>query len=567
MIRDLSVRNLATLESVSVSFQPGLIVLTGETGAGKSLLIDAIGLALGDRADATLVRTGCARAQVTLTLDVGPALAETVAGLGFPAGVGPLVIEREVNAEGRSTARVNGQSTTVGQLKSLGTVLIDLHGQHDHQALLDPERQMAFLDDWIGEECLAAKTAMAEDFASWHALDQRVRHAGTSARERAQRLDLLRYQRDEIMSAEVRIGEFDELETQLSRLNNAQRLGEAVHSALDSLRHNENSAGTLTGKAKRELESVVAFDPALESPIALVTEAMILIDEAGLSLGGYVSELDTDPNAQQTAEDRRQRLRDLFRKYGEDEAAVLAHYEEVTNEIETLESLDEDTDAVVAARDQAQVKRDATASLLTAVRSKHAPLFATTVTETIHDLAMPSAAFHVRQETAPVSAHGSDAITFDFTANLGEEARAIHKVASGGEIARVMLAIKAASAGRAGVPTMIFDEVDTGLSGRAAALVARQMERLGQHAQVLVISHLPQMAARATHHARIEKHEANGRVATQINFLAGEARVAEVARLLAGETLTEEAKANARAMLNGSPGRDSNSHDRKAKGF
>lgn len=567
MIRSLSVRNLATLESVSVEFEAGLTVLTGETGAGKSLLIDAIGLALGHRADSTLVRTGCPRAQVALEIELGPALAATLKEQGLPVREGINQIERDVSAEGRSQAKLNGQPVTAGQLKALAERTVEMHGQHDHHALLDPERQIAFLDEWIGEECATAKGRMREAYDRWAELESRLRHAGASARDRAQRLDLLRYQRDEIREAQVVVGEWDELDARLRRLQHAQRIGEAVAVAREALRHGEVTAGSLTGKALRELQSIVAYDDRLSEIVEQLGEAEILLDEAGMALAQYAETLDNDPAEQEQAEERRRRLRDLFRKYGEDEAAVLDHLAAAEREIATLESLDEDNDCLVAAKEEAERVRDEAAAVLSDVRRRYAPRFAEIVTETLLDLALPDARFVVRCEQAAVSADGADAVTFDFTANLGEDPKSLHKVASGGEMARVMLAIKAASAGRAGTPTIIFDEVDTGLSGRAAALVARQLERLGQHSQVLVISHLPQMAARATHHARIVKTVTAGRVATHIHRLQGEERVDEVARLLAGEDLTEEARANARAMIEGSPGRDSNSHGRKAKGF
>lgn len=549
MIRALQVTDLATLARVSVNWAPGFTALTGETGAGKSLLIDAIGLAMGGRADATMIRTGAHRATVVLEVEVGPALAETLRGMGFTPDEDTLVLQREVTREGRSQARVNGQPCTAGQLKQIGRLLVDLHGQHDHQALLDPLGPVQFLDDWIGEPAHQAREAVAEAFAQWEAARDRLRHQQRNERERAQRVDLLRFQVQEIDDAGLTVGEHERIETLYRRLQHAQRIAESIRGALGQLADDEVNAQTSMASAKSALESAAQLDDTLAEPLTMLEESQTALREATRLLYAYSRDLDTDPASLEQAQERRDLIRNLHRKYGETDEAVLTYRDAAAQELLNIENAEADETRLRAAEAEARTALDQQAAALTSIRTEAAPRFATRVQEQLHELGLDRTQFIVRVEPVAISPTGADIVQFDFTANAGEEPRPLAKVASGGELARIMLAIKVASAGRAGVPTVVFDEIDTGLSGKAAARVAKKIEEFSAHAQVLVISHLPQMAARADTHLHIEKAEHEGRTLTQVRELIGEDRVDEIARMLAGEQIAEEARANARTLL------------------
>lgn len=551
MIVELSVENVAIIERSQLRFGPGFTVLTGETGAGKSLLIDAIELVLGERADSDLVRSGAARAVVAAVFDFSnhADLRVLAAEQGLDLEDGLLYVQREVSAEGRSNCRVGGKLTPVAALKKLGQRLVDLHGQHDHQSLLHPDRHGEFLDGWIGDPIPELKQQVAGAYRAWSEAKQDLAALQRGLREREQRIDMLRFQVDEIRQAEPLVGEFEEQETRLSRLQHSEKLAEAVYGALDQLAEQERCALDLAGGSLRRLESVQRFDPDLEPIAETVRSAWVGLDEAIRSLRAYGDRLEVEPGLLEATAERLDLLRRLRRKYGEDEAAVLEFLAEAERELELLTDHEQSIEKLEKEASAAEERLRAAAGALTAARRARAGEFAERVAEQLHDLAMEKARFEVRIGERPVDADGADAIEFFFSANPGEPERPLAKIASGGEVSRVMLAIKTALAGRAGVPTLIFDEVDAGLSGRAAAVVARKLEALAEHYQVLAISHLPQIASRATTHFRIEKQERDGRVLTHVRGLDGVERVEEIARMLAGEDVSESALANARDLL------------------
>lgn len=553
MIVELTVENLAIIERSHIALGPGFTVLTGETGAGKSLLIDAIELALGERADAELVRAGAPRGSVNVVLDLSneQTARDKCGELGIPLEDNLLYIQREVFAEGRSQCRVGGKMIPVSALRQLGQYLVDLHGQHDHQALLDAARHIGYLDAWIGSPALGLMEQVAGAHA--HAEDARRRLQGlrTGMRDREHRIDLLRFQINEIEAVSPRPGEMPELETQLSRLKHAEKLATAAFGALEAVADRENCAVDLLGSAVKTLEECIRFDPSLEERVAPLREALYLIEDGTHGVRAYAETLDADPNKLEEAAGRIDALKRLQRKYGEDEEAILLFLDDARTELALREDSDASEEDLRAAVDAAEVRLNALARQLSDVRRGRAAEFSGLVQAQLRELAMERALFEVDFKSKPADALGCDLVEFFFSANAGEDPRPLGKIASGGEISRVMLAVKTALAGRAGVPTLIFDEVDTGLGGRAAATVARKLEELAQHYQVLVISHLPQLASRAATHYRIEKVESGGRVATQVRLLSPSERVDEVARMLAGEHVTDSAIANAREMLGG----------------
>lgn len=549
MLRALTVKDVATIESCAVAFGPGLSVLTGETGAGKSLLVDSIGLALGGRADSDLVRTGARKAVVSLSATVtGTALAVCEAN-GVEVEDGEIVIVRELSSEGRSTVRINGRLASVGVLKAIGSELVDLHGQHDHQALLDVDRQIVFLDDWIGEKAAVLREVVGALYSECEGLRRRLATLRSDRRDIEQRTDMLRFQVEEISSVGPVIGEFEELEARIARLRHSEKLVSAAAGAVDGLSEGEGAAVERLGACLRSLEDCSTLDPSIEQVTDPLRESMFSLEDAVRQLRSYLDTLERDPSALEEAASRLDSLKRLRKKYGEDESAVLAFLGRARQELALLEEGGISEDEVVAALTALEERLSAKAAELTKVRLRAAQEFSTVVTKHARELAMERAEFEVRVSPKPVSADGADSVEFYFTANLGDPPRPMAKVASGGEISRTMLAIKVASAGRAGVPTLIFDEVDTGLSGRAAAVTASKLRSLAEHYQVLSISHLPQIAGRADTHYRIEKKVKGGRSTTEVVELEGEDRVREVARMLAGERVGDAALANARDLI------------------
>ena len=551
MLLELTVENIATIERATLSLGGGLTALTGETGAGKSLLIDSISLALGSRADPDLVRTGCAKASVVLLADVranAAALAKC-AELGIAADSGQLVLQRDLSAEGRSVARVNGRPVAVGSLRELGRTMVDLHGQHDHQSLLDPLRQVEFLDGWIGDEASGLLVETAELFGRVESLARKLSNLRSSVREREQRRDLLTFQIQEIEETAPGVGESEALTGKISRLKGLARLTEAVSLALAELADSEGSSCERLGVHRRSLSPLVDTDPELSGAVDALVAADIALDEAARQLRGYRESLESDPDDLESCAARLDLLSKLRRKYGESDSDVLDYLVKAKIELEELDATGVDEEEIARSLEAAKSDLKAAADRLTALRHAKSAEFDGLVASHLRDLTMEKAEFEVSITPGPIQPNGQDLVEFRFSANPGEDMRPLHKVASGGELSRVMLAIKVASARRAGVPSLIFDEVDAGLSGRAAAATASKLKALSADYQVIVISHLPQIASQARSHLRIEKVERYARTETVVTALTQDERVEEIARMLAGESVGESALANARELL------------------
>ncbi|MFZ4506471.1 MAG: DNA repair protein RecN [Fimbriimonas sp.] len=551
MISELTVENLAIIERAHLGLTRGFTVLTGETGAGKSLVIDAIELALGGRADTDLVRTGTARASVQFVAQVPPGSSVALAceELGVPLEDGLLIIQRDVQAEGRSQCRIGGRLTTVAVLRQIGKLMVDLHGQHEHQALLDPTQHGLTLDAWIGAP---AQEALANVLRTWQeaeAVRAELRKLSDGARDREHRLDLLRFQVEEITAAGLSPTEYAEIESQIARLKYAERLSRAVFSALEALADREPCGSDLLAGAVQSLEDVTKYDASLETQLQPLREASILVEESIRQLRDYADLLEADPALLDEATARLDILKRLRKKYGDNEQAILDFAERAQAELDLLSNAEENLEALQQKLQALASTHEAACQDLTNLRQQVAGTFAEEVTAHLRDLAMNRVVLEVSITPKTPAEDGADSIEFMFSPNPGESPKSLARIASGGELSRVMLSLKAVLAGRAGVPSMVFDEVDAGLSGRAAAAVARKLEELSQHYQIIAISHLPQIAARAHHHYHIEKVDVDGRTVTQVRPLAGDERIQEIARLLAGDEVTPAALENAKEML------------------
>lgn len=554
MIVELNVTNIAIIEKSRLPLGVGLTVLTGETGAGKSLLMDSIGLALGGRADSDLVRTGAARAHVNMTADLKgqKLLSARLRELGAELEDGMLYVDREVSAEGRSTCRIGGKLAPVSMLRQIGSLLVDLHGQHDHQSLLSPERHLEFLDAWIGEPAQKCLASVAAAFEQAETLRRKLAALQTGMRDRVQRMDMLRFQIEEIEAATPQTGEMTAITERMGRIQHAEKLTTACQTALAKLDGEESGAVESLGTAVRALEQVAKLDDGLNPPLEGLSSVLFSLQDAVTDLRRYTELFEFDPGELESLAERQDVLKRIFRKYGDDEAQVLATLAANVQELQDLENADQNADELSAQVLAAEQELNAAAAALTKLRTQKSAEFAKVVQSEISELAMPNAIFQVSIEQKSVGPDGADQVEFFFSANKGESPKPLAKIASGGELSRVMLALKVSLAGCAGTPTLIFDEVDAGLSGRAAAIVASKLQSLALNYQVIVISHLPQIAGRATTHFTIEKVEVGKRTITQVRELIGEERVAEIARLLAGESVGASALANARELISAS---------------
>jgi len=541
VIREITVEQIAVIESARLELGPGLTVLTGETGAGKSLLVDAIELALGGRADTDQIRTGAMRGRVTMTVE------GEVANRLF--GLSPSLIERDIHREGRSSCRLNGKPALVGELRRLGNSLVDLHGQHQHQALLDPLTHVEFLDAWIGPTAMQAKESVSATYTRWQWIQSRLNALRRDQRDRDSRIDLLRHQIGEIEDVAPLVGEFEELEATSSRYAHAERLLAAVQAVIVGLFEVEGAAYDKVGDAAKTLEAAVSLDPELSIVAEPIRDARYTLEEGQARLSAYRDSLEYEPAEADRITERLALLKGLRRKYGDDEASVITFLERAREELAALTDTEFTEEDLRLQCEEAESEFTTSAKRLTQIRNNAKAAFAKAVVTELRELAMDKAEFEVALTTRAPDAGGVDAVEFLFSANPGEEVRPLAKIASGGEMSRVMLALKVCLAGKAGVPCLIFDEVDAGLSGKAAATVSRKLSELASHVQVVAISHLPQVAANADTHYRIEKLVESGRTHTRLRLLDAGEREQEIARMLSGDAVTPAALANARELL------------------
>ncbi|MCW5946055.1 MAG: DNA repair protein RecN [Fimbriimonadales bacterium] len=548
MLIELTAENVAIIDKETVQFGPGFTSITGETGAGKSLIVDSISLCLGDRADSTIVRSGATRAWVQAVFEVDERIKNRIAERGYAIDDGFLYIQREIAAEGRSQCRINGRLAPVGVLKEIGAWLADLHGQHDHQSLLDADNHLAILDDWIGENALTLRASVGSQFDRLSELRSRLNELLRGEREREQQLDLLRFQVEELESANLRVGEIGELEAELKRLQNAEALATELKSAATSTFEGDPSAKDLLSDAVKSLEASVAFDERLQAILDSLRTSLYTLDDAIAELRIASDTVEFNPTRLEEIAGRIDTLARLRRKYGDTEEEMLAFLETARmrkSDFENAEAGREMLESeIVAAESELRIDCDK----LSTLRKTKAAEFQKTVSKELTELAMANARFETRISSKEPGPDGADEIEFVFSANKGESLKPLAKIASGGELSRVMLAIKCGMAGRGGVPTLIFDEVDAGLGGEAAAVVGKKLERLAQNYQVIVITHLPQIACRASSQIHIDKVESGGRTVARAKPLSPDDRVREIARMLSGKN-DKTAEAHARELL------------------
>lgn len=545
MLHSLHIENLAIIDRLEVNFQSGFNALTGETGAGKSILLDALALVLGERADPTLIRTGADKLKVSAVFLVPEKL--DLSDLGVELEEGALYLAREVQAGGRSLARVNGQAVPLGVLKAIGDRLVDLHGQHEHQSLLKPSSHLEFLDRWLGEPALSLRAQVREAVLTLHQLQTEYQELRQREREREQMLDLYRFQIDEIRSANLQSGEEETLQTEERRLAHAEKLLALAGSAYETLME-EQGAYEQIANASLRLGEIARIDPSMAPLQETLESALVQVEEVAQALRGYLETVEYDPQRLEEVVARLELIKRLKRKYGDTIEAILAYAQEAEQKLSALEHQSERLASLEAEIAKAQSYAESLCAQLSALRKQGAERFAEEVVRHLRDLAMERAEFLVSLSQKPMDTTGIDAVEFLFSANPGESPRPLSKIASGGEMSRVMLALKTVLATASPVPTLVFDEIDAGLGGRTAHTVGEKVAQLAQHFQILCVTHLPQIASRANHHLQIEKRIEGERTYVVLTPLEGEARVQEIARMLTGEP-TETALQHARELL------------------
>ncbi|WP_329458524.1 DNA repair protein RecN [Streptomyces sp. NBC_01497] len=569
VLEEMRIRSLGVIDDAVVELSPGFTAVTGETGAGKTMVVTSLALLLGGRADAGLVRIGAKAAVVEgrLRLPPGDPVSARAEEAGAELDDGALLISRTVSAEGRSRAHLGGRSVPVGLLGELADDLVAVHGQTDQQGLLRPARQRGALDRYAGgavsvphEKYLGAYRRLRDVAAE---LDELT----TRARERAQEADLLRFGLGEIAAVEPVAGEDTELSAEAERLGNAEALASAAsvaHAALAGVPEDPEAvdATTLVGAAGRALDAVRAHDPVLGALAERMGELSILLTDVAGELAGYADNLDADPLRLAAVEERRAALTSLTRKYGADITAVLAWAETSAARLTELEGDDDRIGELAAERDVLRDELSGLAQALTDARAEAAERFAAAVTEELASLAMPHArvSFAISQvpaedgievdgRTVAYGAHGADEVELLLAPHPGAQPRPIARGASGGELSRVMLAVEVVFAGSDPVPTYLFDEVDAGVGGKAAVEVGRRLAKLARSAQVVVVTHLPQVAAFADRQLLVEKTNDGSVTRSGVTVLEGEDRVRELSRMLAGQSDSSSARAHAEELL------------------
>jgi DNA repair protein RecN (Recombination protein N) len=547
MLRLLRVRNFALIDELELQFSDGFNLLSGETGAGKSLIVDALGLAAGAKASADMVRSGESRAIVEAVFEYSSdsAVDEELDRLGLDAGNGELVVRREISADERNRVFLNSQPSTVGALRELAASLVDIHGQHEQQTLLDGARQLALIDLFAGasddaERVRALDGALRAARAELSALD-------ADARQKAERLDFITFQRDEIQKANPKPGEPEQARARLEVLAHAGKLLDAAARGYQLLYESETSAASALAQTLRGLRDAASHDERLKPLVEQCDAARIQVQDLAQSLRDYAANTETDPAEMDRLQSRLAELERLQRKYGAD---LIAHLNKVSAEIDGLgqvESRREDLDRRIAslARDY-----DAAARALSAKRRPATKRLESQVERELKSLAMPHARFSVAwRDVSPGGPSGLERAELLIAANPGEEPRPLERVASGGELSRVMLALRTVLTGERGGKTLIFDEVDAGIGGEAAETVGKKLKDLAGGYQVLCVTHLAQIAAYANRQYRIEKRVTNGRAVTRVDVLSGDDRVEELARMMSGTRVTEAARAHIKQLL------------------
>ncbi|MCF1633785.1 DNA repair protein RecN [Streptococcus gallolyticus] len=550
MLLEISIKNFAIIEEISLTFENGMTVLTGETGAGKSIIIDAMNLMLGARASLDVIRHGANKAEIEGLFSVGenPALTQILEENGIDV-TEELIIRRDILQNGRSIGRINGQMVNLTTLRAVGQYLVDIHGQHDQEELMKPNMHIRMLDEFGDEQFADVKKHYQELFESYRQLRKRVVTKQKNEQEHKARIEMLEFQIAEIEAAALKAGEDQALNQKRDKLLNHKNIADTLTNAYVMLDDEEFSSLSNIRSAMNDLMTLEEFDADYKEMSANVSEAYYILEEVTKHLGDVIDDLDFDAGSLQQIEARLEVIYSITRKYGGSVDDVLEYYDNITKEYNLLTGNDESSDDMEKALKRLEKELIVAAEELSQERHALAKDLEAEIKQELADLYMEKADFQVQFTKGKFNRDGNEAVEFYISTNPGEGFKPLVKVASGGEISRLMLAIKSAFSRKEDKTSIVFDEVDTGVSGRVAQAIAQKIYKIGSNGQVLAISHLPQVIAIADYQFFIEKRSDENTTVSTVRLLTEEERVEEIAKMLAGSDITEMAREQARELL------------------
>lgn len=547
MLTSLKIENVAIIESAAIEFGCGLNVLTGETGAGKSIIIDSINAVLGERTSKDIIRTGADNAKVYAVFeDISEAAMEVLTENGIDCDDDVLIVNRVINRDGKNSCRINGVPVTVNMLKAVTRELIDIHGQHDNQALLNPDRHCGFIDSFAG--CGDLINTYRNSYYELCDVRKKLNSLKTDESTKAQRIDLLQYQIDEIEKANITVGERDELNERKNLINNSQKIIKSLNSAYELLKGDNCGIDCVSDSAydiEKAEECFSAISPILEQ----INNIKYELEDVAEAIRDRLSELDYDEYELDAIESRLDLLYRFSRKYGETEEDILNYLENAKKELDEITFSEERMQILIEKEKDLSDKTKKLAEKLTEERMTAGKKLSKLISEELEFLDMPNVSFVVSRTATELSENGADDIEFLISANAGETLKPLVKIASGGELSRIMLAIKNVLADADNIGTMIFDEIDTGVSGRAAQKIAMKLRQVSAGRQVICVTHLAQIASQGDVHLYISKSVRNSKTYTEVSTLLDEKRVYEIARIMGGIEITELQLQSAREML------------------
>lgn len=549
MLQSLHVKNLALIDEIEVTFGEGLNILTGETGAGKSIIIGSINLALGAKADKDMIRTGAEYALVELVFTVEGQQLAAIEELELPVEDGQIILQRRI-LQSRNVCKVCGETVTARQLKQLGEILLDIHGQHEHQSLLKPAKQLEILDAYAGEALLSHKEKLRELYSRYRSAVDELEHSEVDEETRKREAALAEFECQEIEEAALVPGEDEEIEQLYRKLVNGQKIQDAVGLAHALCGYEENGVGSSVGRALKEMRSVAAYDTALQEFEQQLLDIDGLLNDYNRAVADYLSELEFDGELFDRTEKRLNLLNHLKAKYGNSIEDVLAYQAQAQHTLEKYRDYDAYRMELTKRADTLKEEALTVCAKISEIRRRSAVRLSREMKKALVDLNFQEVAFEIQVTDLEdmIGSNGYDRAAFLISTNAGERLRELAQVASGGELSRIMLALKTVLADKDAIETLIFDEIDTGISGKTAWKVSEKMGILGRGHQLICITHLPQIAAMADQHFCIEKKVEDKRSVTDIRKLAEEESVTELARMLGSDSITENVMNNAREM-------------------
>jgi DNA repair protein RecN (Recombination protein N) len=558
MLAELQIINFAIIDKLTIAFEDGLTVFTGETGAGKSIIIDAIALLAGGRGSAEYVRHGAQKAEIEALYDIEDTegVSRLLDQLGMDQMDGQLILRREISSSGKSVCRINGKLVTLSALQQFGNILVDIHGQHEHQRLLEPNNHLGFVDRFGGTTISKLKHSYLEEYKQVAELASKCTKYNGDEKKIAQRIDLLQYQIGEIEAAQLKTDEEERILEEKRKLVNFEKVYESLKASYQAL-DGENTGLDMLRKASGSLDAIRDLDPELAHFSESVSNCYYLLEEQTSAIRAYLEQMEYNPERLDEIENRLDEIHLLKRKYGNSVEEILTYYEQIKNELDELNSRDRNFDALNEALKAGLGKLRDIAVKLSSERKKTSARLARAVNREFKDLCMEHALIdvHIKMSSnlesfSGFDPEGIDHVSFYITTNPGEPSKPLAKIASGGELSRIMLAIKTVFKKIIGPATIIFDEVDTGVSGKAAQAMAEKISSLSQNAQVFCITHLPQVAAMADQHVYIEKHiTKEQRTGTRVKKLSESEKIQEISRMISGPLMTDLAREHAKELI------------------